>query len=84
MRHHTAPDVKFNRLHKFRMYRNRQKIKLMQMEAFHFERLRIKLYRESLKNWEDFTAKSIRFLAPNKKKHYLYSTVRQFKRETRE
>lgn len=84
MRHHTAPDVKFSRLHKFRMYRNRQKIKLMQMEAFHFERLRIKLYRESLKNWEDFTAKSIRFLAPNKKKHYLYSTVRQFKRETRE
>lgn len=84
MRHHTAPDVKFSRLHKFRMYRNRQKIKLMQMEAFHFERLRIRLYRQCLKNWEDFTAKSIRFLAPNRKKHYLYSTVRQFKRETRE
>lgn len=84
MRHHTAPDVKFRRIHKFRMYRNRQKIKLMQMEAFHFERLRIKLYRDSLKNWEDFTDKSIKFLAPNKKKHYLYSTVKEFKRETRE
>lgn len=56
----------------------------MQMEAFHFERLRIKLYRDSLKNWEDFTDKSIKFLAPNKKKHYLYSTVKEFKRETRE
>mgnify|MGYP006196200859 CR=1 FL=1 len=84
MRHHTAPDVKFRRVHKFRMYRNRQKIKLMQMEAFHFERLRIKLYRDSLKNWEDFTERSIKFLAPNRKKHYLYSTVRLFKRETRE
>lgn len=84
MRHHTAPDVKFNRLHKFRMYRTRQKFKLMQMEAFHFEKLRIRLYRESLKNWENFTEKSIKFLAPNKKKHYLYTTVKQFKRETRE
>jgi hypothetical protein len=84
MRHHTAPDVKFRRLHKFRMYRARQKFKLMQLEAFHFERLRMKLYRDTLVNWENFTARSIRFLAPNRKKHYLYSTVRQFKQETRD
>jgi hypothetical protein len=84
MRSHTAPDVRFKRLHKFRMYRNRQKFKLMHLEAFHFERLRLKLYKDSLKNWEDFTAKSITFLAPNRKKHYMYSTVLTFKKETRE
>lgn len=83
MRHHTAPDVKFRSVHKFRMYRARQKFKLMQLEAFHFERLRLKLYRDTLQNWENFTERSIKFLAPNRKKHYLYSTVRQFKQETR-
>lgn len=84
MRHHTAPDIKFRSVHKFRMYRARQKFKLMQLEAFHFERLRLKLYRDTLTNWENFTERSIKFLAPNRKKHYLYSTVRQFKQETRE
>ena len=84
MRHHTAPDIKFRSVHKFRMYRARQKFKLMQLEAFHFERLRLKLYRDTLTNWENFTARSINFLAPNRKKHYLYSTVRQFKQETRD
>ncbi len=84
MRHHTAPDVKFRRVHKFRMYRARQKFKLMQLETFHFERIRLLLYKNTLKNWEDFTQKSMKFLAPNRKKHYLYSTVMQFKRETRD
>jgi hypothetical protein len=50
MRHHTAPDVKFRSVHKFRMYRARQKFKLMQLEAFHFERLRLIMYKDTLKN----------------------------------
>jgi len=66
------------------MYRARQKFKLMQLEAFHFERIRLKMYKESLENWEAFTAMSVKFLAPNKHFHHLYSTVKQFLRETRE
>lgn len=84
MRHHTAPDVKFRSVHKFRMYRARQKFKLMQLEAFHFERLRLIMYKDTLKNWEAFTAMSIKFLAPNKHFHHLYSTVMQFRRETKD
>ena len=29
MRHYTAPDAKFRSVYRFRMYRNRQKFKLM-------------------------------------------------------
>lgn len=84
MRHHTAPDVKFRSVHKFRMYRARQKFKLMQLEAFHFERLRLIMYKNTLKEWEAFTAMSIKFLAPNRHFHHLYSTVMQFRRETKD
>ncbi len=83
MRHYTAPDVKFRNIYRFRMFRNRQKFKLMQLETFHFENLRLNLYRDTLKELENFTGISVGFLAPNRKRHYLYSTVRKFKRDTR-
>lgn len=83
MRKYTAPDAKFRNVYRFRMFRNRQKFKLMQLESWHFERLRLKLYRDTLKSLEDFTGMSVRFLAPNRKRHYLYSTVRKFKQDTR-
>ena len=84
MRHHTAPDVKFRSVHKFRMYRKRQKFKLMQLIAFHFENMRLRLYRDTLRNWENFTAKSVKFLTPSAigTKIYMNPTVRAFKKET--
>jgi len=56
----------------------------MQLEAYWFEHLRLKLYRDTLKNLEDLTAKSVDFLTPEAvgNKLYMNFTIRSFIRET--
>lgn len=78
MRHHVAPDVQASRIHKFRMYRARQKFKLMQLEAFHFERLRLNLYRKTLFELSRLSALTMKHIFPNRRVSFFRSTFNQF------
>lgn len=83
-RHYRSPDMRFRSVYRFKIYRHRQKFKLMHLEAYYFEKLRMRLYRDSLTQWEFLTGKSAPFFVEHRTRPYFRAAFKQYYRETKD
>jgi len=81
MRKYKAPELRVKNFYRLKLQRNNQRLKLLQLESFFFEKLRHKAYKKALKEWEKGLNISVEFLVPRKRLPQFYTGIKNLKIE---
>jgi hypothetical protein len=81
MRKYKAPELRVKNFYRLKLQRNNQRLKLLQVESFFFEKLRHKAYKKALKEWEKGLNIGVEFLVPRKRLPQYYTGIKNLKIE---